>query len=220
MNLGFLVLLCVVIAGSTNASLINYAYDDTTADIAKLKQDLASLIDGLKDSQTESKKVNSKLAALTRQMMLQQLFIEERLRSEGQSGVKQTRNGVGGTKSYYHNSHVGKRVVAIHDHSNNVRTVGMGEFIGVLNGVEFRTRHNDYRLYMPSLNTSEYHKTEDVPFPDVPPEVTAKLTVKEQVEEMVEWFKVNFLSDLQLIGHQLQSLINSRVTFVVPGHER
>ena len=190
MNLEFLALLCAVIVASTSASLTNYAYDDATADIAALRQELASLADDLKQSQTESKKVNSKLGALTRQMMLQQLFIEERLRSEGESGVKQTRNGAGGTKSYYHNSHVGKRVVAIHDHSNNIRTVGMGEFIGVLNGVEFRTRHNDYRLYMPSRNTSEYHKTEDIPFPDVPPEVASKGTIREQIEEMVEWFKV------------------------------
>ena len=125
--------------------------------------------------------------------MLQQRFIEERLRSKGQSGVKQTRNGVGGAKSYHHNSHVGKRIVAIHDHSNNIRTVGMGEFIGVLNGVEFRTRHNDYRLYMPSRNSSEFHKTEDLPFPDVPPEVTSKGSVTDQVKEMVEWFKVKIL---------------------------
>ena len=41
-------------------------------------------------------------------------------------------------------------MASIHDHANNIRTVGMGEFVAVLNGVEFRTRHNDYRLYMPS----------------------------------------------------------------------
>ena len=41
-------------------------------------------------------------------------------------------------------------MAAIHDHANNIRTVGMGEFVAVINGVEFRTRHNDYRLYMPS----------------------------------------------------------------------
>ncbi len=190
MNLGLLALLCATILTSSTASLINYAYDDATADIAALRQEIASLADDLKQSKEDSKKADKRLGVLTRQMMLQQLFIEERLRSEGQSGVKQTRNGVGGTKSYFHNSHVGKRIVAIHDHSNNIRTVGMGEFIGVLNGVEFRTRHNDYRLYMASRNTSEYHKTENLPFPDVPPEVTLKGSVTEQVKEMVEWFKV------------------------------
>ena len=190
MNLGLLALLCATILTSSTASLINYAYDDATADIAALRQEIASLADDLKQSKEDSKKADKRLGVLTRQMMLQQLFIEERLRSEGQSGVKQTRNGVGGTKSYFHNSHVGKRIVAIHDHSNNIRTVGMGEFIGVLNGVEFRTRHNDYRLYMASRNTSEYHKTENLPFPDVPPEVTLKGSVTERVKEMVEWFKV------------------------------
>lgn len=47
----------------------------------------------------------------------------------------------------------------------------MGEFVGVLNGVEFRTRHNDYRLKMPSTTSTDWHATEDIPFPDVPPEV-------------------------------------------------
>ena len=41
-------------------------------------------------------------------------------------------------------------MAAMHDHANNIRTIGMGEFVGVLNGVEFRTRHNDYRLYRAS----------------------------------------------------------------------
>ena len=191
MNFASIAILCAtILSSSSSASVLDNPYSDQAADIASLRQEIASLADDLKESKEESKKVNTRLGALTRQMMLQQLFVEERLRSEGQSGVKQIRNGIGGTKSYHHNSHVGKRIVAIHDHSNNIRTVGMGEFIGVLNGVEFRTRHNDYRLYMPSRNSGEYHKTEDVPFPDVPPEVTSKGSVTEQVKEMVEWFKV------------------------------
>jgi hypothetical protein len=196
MDLGFLALLCAAILASTNASF-SY-YDEPAADIALLREQLASLADELKqseeDSKKESKKVNTRLGALTRQMMLQQLFIEERLRSEGQSGVKQIRNRISGTKSYHHQSHVGRSMVAIHDHSNNIRTVGMGEFIGVLNGVEFRTRHNDYRLYMASRNTSEYHKTDEILLPDVPPAVTSKPNVTAQVEEMIEWFKVRFTS--------------------------
>ena len=188
MNPGTLALLCAAILMSATAAFIDNRFEDPAADIALLREQMASLRNDLKE---ESQKMKTRVGALTRQMMLQQLFIEERLRSEGQSGVKQTRNGVGGTKSYHLNSHLsGQRIVAIHDHSNNIRTVGMGEFIGVLNGVEFRTRHNDYRLYMPSRNTSEYHKIEDIPFPDVPPEVASKGSVDEQVEEMIEWFKV------------------------------
>lgn len=58
----------------------------------------------------------------------------------------------------------------------------------VLNGVEFRTRHNDYRLRMPSSDRT-YNKLVDIPYPDVPPAVLHKPTVLEQVEEMKEWFK-------------------------------
>ena len=65
----------------------------------------------------------------------------------------------------------------------------MGEFVGVLNGYEFRTRHNDYRLFKPSTESNEYHQVETVQFPDVPPEVLAKATVAEQIAEMREWFK-------------------------------
>ena len=130
------------------------------------------------------------VGALSRQVMLQQLFVEERIRSEGDSGVKQLRLGSEGTRNYYAETHGNpRRLMAIHEHANNIRTVGMGEFIGVLNGVEFRTRHNDYRLYMPSRTSKRYHATEEIPFPDVPPEVKNKATVDKQIVEMREWFK-------------------------------
>ncbi|XP_048585291.1 uncharacterized protein LOC116604390 [Nematostella vectensis] len=140
------------------------------------------------DKKLES--IKNTMSAMARQMMLQQLFIEERIRSEAQSGVKQVRHNREGTRNYYSNTHSGLgSVLAIHDHSNNDRTVGMGEFVGVLNGVEFRTRHNDYRLYMPHRTSANYHSVENIPFPDVPPEVTSKANVSEQVKEMREWFK-------------------------------
>ena len=130
------------------------------------------------------------LGALYRQVMLQQLFVEERIRSEGDSGVKQVRTAHHGTRNYYsatHTSH--NRLLSIHEHANNIRTVGLGEFVGVLNGVEFRTRHNDYRLYMASRTSKDYHATEEIPFPEVPPEVKNKATVDAQIVEMREWFK-------------------------------
>lgn len=96
---------------------------------------------------------------------------------------------LGGLKNYYSNTQSGKSYCSIHDHSNNIRTVGMGEFIGVLNGVEFRTRHNDFRLNQPSNSSGEFHKTEPIKFPDVPKEVLEKATVSEQIIEMREWFK-------------------------------
>ena len=92
-----------------------------------------------------------------------------------------------GTQTYFSSSVYGGSFTAIHDHANNVRTIGMGEVNAVLNGVDFRTRHNDYGLRMASTSSSDYNAVEDIPFPDVPPSVTG--TVLEQVVEMREWFK-------------------------------
>ena len=143
-----------------------------------------------KNLAAEIKSLRNALGALSRQVMLQQLFVEERIRSDGDSGVKQVRLANDGTRNYFSEAHgYAKRLLAIHDHTNNIRTVGLGEFVGVLNGVEFRTRHNDYRLFMPSTKNKEYHATEEIPFPDVPPEVKSKPTVEEEIIEMREWFK-------------------------------
>ena len=132
-----------------------------------------------KNLAAEIKSLRNTLGALSRQVMLQQLFVEERIRSDGDSGVKQVRLANDGTRNYFSEAHgYAKRLLAIHDHANNIRTVGFGEFVGVLNGVEFRTRHNDYRLFMPSTKNKEYHATEEIPFPDVPPEVKSKPTVE------------------------------------------
>ena len=65
----------------------------------------------------------------------------------------------------------------------------MGEVIAVLNGVEFRTRHNDYGLNRPSTKNNDYHVVEKIDLPDVPPAVKEKGSVKEQAEEMRMWFK-------------------------------
>jgi len=65
----------------------------------------------------------------------------------------------------------------------------MGEFIGVLNGVEFRTRHNDFRLNQPHSTKGDYHSVEPIAFPDVPQEVLAQPNVSAQIVEMREWFK-------------------------------
>ena len=130
------------------------------------------------------------LGALSRQVMLQQMFVEERIRSDGDSGVKQVRHNREGTRNYFSETHGNSgRLLSIHEHANNIRTVGLGEFIGVLNGVEFRTRHNDYRLYMANRTSKAYHATEPIPFPEVPPEVKNKANVDEQIAEMREWFK-------------------------------
>ena len=83
----------------------------------------------------------------------------------------------------------------------------MGEFIAVLNGIEFRTRHNDYTLYRAASNSNVYKATEPIPFPNIPPEVIAAGTsycnvspvedcdVIGQVIEMREWFRAFQLQD-------------------------
>ncbi|KAK2156245.1 hypothetical protein NP493_1990g00005 [Ridgeia piscesae] len=64
-----------------------------------------------------------------------------------------------------------------------------GEFVAVLNGVEFRTRHNDYMLKMPHRTSRQYHLTEDIPFPVVPPAVLRQRTIWRQTREMQAWFR-------------------------------
>ena len=120
---------------------------------------------------------------MSRQTMLQQLFVEERIRSDGGSGIKQTRLNNQGSKPYYANTYTGSRIAAVHEHKNNRLTVGMGEYVLVLNGVEFRTRHNDYGLRMPSTTSNKYDETEEIPFPDVPAAVLEKETVHEEVSK-------------------------------------
>ena len=94
-----------------------------------------------------------------------------------------------GTRPYHSESHTGATVASLHNHANHIRTVGMGELIVVLNGVEFRTRHNDYGLRMPSTSTANYNEVEEIPFPDVPPEVLQYNDIDDQTMEMREWFK-------------------------------
>lgn len=142
-----------------------------------------------KDAENAMKYLKNHLTALTQQVMLQQFFVEQRVRSEGQSGLKLVRQRRGGAKNYLTETHTGYAAAAIHDHANNIRTVGMGEFTAVLNGIEFKTRHNDYSLKMPHRTDKTYGATEEVPFPDVPPEVSKKPTIDEQITEMREWFK-------------------------------
>jgi len=147
--------------------------------------DMAKLLDKVRV-------MNQTVSRMARQMMLQQLFVEERIRSEGNSGVKLTRLTRMGTKSYHSTTYNGRRVVSIHDHADHIRTVGMGELSTVLNGVEFRTRHNDYKLVTPTTvtgknNSIAYNSVRDIEFPPVPPSV--KGTVEQQIAEMREYFK-------------------------------
>jgi len=142
--------------------------------------------------------IKETMAGLSRQVMLQQLFVEERIRSDGDSGVKQIRVNDGGVLDYQRTTFTGGSTAAIHEHSNYDRTVGMGELNAVLNGVEFRTRHNDYKLYRPSTKNSNWNAVEEIPFPDVPPSVLAKKTVQEQMDEMTQYFKAFHSQDTKV----------------------
>ena len=59
----------------------------------------------------------------------------------------------------------------------------------VMNGVEFRTGHNDYRLMQPSLYSTEFRVAKIIDMPNVPPEVLSQPTIQDQIAEMREWFR-------------------------------
>ena len=149
-------------------------------------QAFVSTVNGNED---RVQKLEELVSHLGRQMMLQEFANEESNRYSGDSGIKQTRTNFGGNRPYMSPSHTGKSAGSIHDHANNVRTVGMGQFAAVLNGVEFRTRHNDYALKMPSTSSGKYQEMEDIPYPEVPPAVKNMVKIDDQIKEMREWFR-------------------------------
>ena len=133
-------------------------------------------------------KITVQVNTLARQSMLSRFFEEERVRSEGQSGLVQQRLRNTGLRNFHTETHTGVAAAAMHDHANNIRTIGMGEFSAVLNGVYFKTRHNDFRLNQPSKGSMDFHVTDEIAFPPVPPEVTNKGTVEEEIDELKEYF--------------------------------
>lgn len=144
---------------------------------------------GFSEADDKITNIAKSIGALGRQIMLQKFYAEQRTRSDGDSGLKVVRIRRQGNKNYHSESHNGFSIASIHDHANNIRTVGMGEIEAVLNGVQFRTRHNDYRLFMPSRNETTYHKTEEIPFPDVPPSVQNQVDLNAATAEMREYFR-------------------------------
>ena len=141
------------------------------------------------DVEEEIQDLRNQLNALARHFMKQQFHQEDKLRAEGNSGVKRIRLNNAGTKPYHHPSHTFRTMASAHDHDNHERTVGLGELHAVLNGWDFRTRHNDYPVKKPSDDSMDYHATDDIPFPEVPPQVAQLSSLDEQIVEMREWFK-------------------------------
>ena len=139
------------------------------------------------DSSNKIEHLEEQLERVSRQLMMQQYYVEEAARSGGNSGIKRMRSSVQGMRTYHSASYADtETTAAIHDHPNYERTLGLGEIVAVLNGVEFRTRHNDYPLKMRQENNGPLV---DIPFPDVPREVTQYTSVDDQIKEMREWFK-------------------------------
>ena len=120
---------------------------------------------------------------------MQQFYSEERLRTEGRSGVKSKRFRYTGTRPFHSDTYSHKQFLQMTDKANLKHTIGMGEIHAVLNGLEFRTRHADYGMYQPSRTSKDFNAFSEIPMPDVPPEVLDKETTEEQMQEMRLWFR-------------------------------
>ena len=125
---------------------------------------------------------------LLQSSMMQNFYREQELRSSGQSGIKIVRQRrTSDEHNYGVESHAGETTAAIHDHSEYKALAGKGQTTVVMNGVQFSTRHDDYHLEMASQNSQEFEKTEEIPFPDVPPLRDGNKDTK--ITEMRKWFK-------------------------------
>ena len=142
-------------------------------------------------AQDEFDEIRDILKTLALQIKSQHVDAENRVRTAGHSGLKNIRSVLAGRRPLEEESVTAKVSVAnMHNHANNIRTVGLGELVAVLNGVEFQTRHNDFRLKMKSTTTTGFAaEPVEIPYPSVPPEVLAQPTVEAQVTEMREWIR-------------------------------
>ncbi len=137
-----------------------------------------------------AKSARTSIGHLSQNFILSQFANEQRIRSEGDSGITNVRQHTDGNEMYDDGTFQKGAISAIHDHPDFINTCGMGEISAVLNGVEFQTRHNDYNLEMPSTNSTQYGETEKVPMPDVPSEVLVfGDDIEGQITEMQEWFR-------------------------------
>ncbi len=141
--------------------------------------------------QNDVAEIREILKTLALQIKNHQVDDENSLRTAGQSGLKNIRSVLAGRRPFQEESFTGRTSIAhIHNHANNIRTVGLGELAVVMNGIEFQTRHNDFRLNMKSTTTTGFAaEPVEIPFPDVPQAVLDQPTVEAQVTEMREWFR-------------------------------
>lgn len=165
-------------AGVSNAAL-DILSTKLGMKVEELKEDVAKTMD------TQISDTRKALVGI----MQAQWAAEEAVRQAGGSGVSKSRIYRGGSRSYHTGSYATPAIANAHNHANGRNTVGLGEFSAVMNGVSFRTRHNDYSLRMPSTSSDKYHETEDIPRPPVPPSVIAQASVEDQIFEMRQYFK-------------------------------
>ena len=178
MHLLLYALMLCLIASTTGSSDLNLN--------VQLSADITQLLDTLtKTMETFDKRLED----LAHHQLSQDVYTGERLRHEGQSGIKQIRVRRGGTRPYYIAGHTSERVAGMHNHANFRHVLGLGEVVAVLNGVEFTTRHNDFHLVKPSTESNDFLATELITPPPVPQRVLELSSVNEQVTEMREWFK-------------------------------
>ena len=147
--------------------------------------DLESVIHNLEET---VKQLEKNVNTLATHQLTQDLYQGEIKRAEGHSGIHIVRSHKGGTRPYYVTGHTSGRLAGMHNHGNFLNTIGLGEMNAIMNGVQFRTRHNDYSLKMAD-SIQDLHATVDIEHPPIPPEVLDQDTVDEQIVEMREWFK-------------------------------
>eukprot|EP00490_Sorites_sp_Unknown_P022853 CAMPEP_0114656072 /NCGR_PEP_ID=MMETSP0191-20121206/11798_1 /TAXON_ID=126664 /ORGANISM="Sorites sp." /LENGTH=346 /DNA_ID=CAMNT_0001872561 /DNA_START=627 /DNA_END=1664 /DNA_ORIENTATION=- len=90
------------------------------------------------------------IARIGRTLILNQFDSEQRVRTEGQSGLTNVRGTNTGDDAYHDGSYSNGAAASIYNHADTFGVVGMGEIEACLNGVCFQTRHNDYNLNMAS----------------------------------------------------------------------
>merc|ERR1719506_2267004 len=103
-----------------------------------------------------SKQMNKQrehIAELSRALLNTQTHLDELNRKAGGSGVYTARQywDMIKTPVWEKSSYVSDRrgPCGIHNHADHINTVGMADCAVVLNGIHFRTRHNDYSMTAP-----------------------------------------------------------------------
>lgn len=132
--------------------------------------------------------VKKEVEDLSRFAMQLGFQMQERIRGEGSSGLLKVRGYTIGPNSYHLASHIGESFANMHDHANYRDLYGLGDFMAVINGVQFRTRHNDFELRKASSTSNNWLETEPIELPPLP-DGLEKLSVDEQITELREYIK-------------------------------